>query len=56
MIKNKTCSKCGVEKPLDEFHRASRSKDGRQRNKALGNMEDNSTRLEAAAAYLRAAA
>lgn len=26
----KVCTKCGVEKPIDEFHRRARAKDGRQ--------------------------
>lgn len=29
-METKTCSKCGETKPLDEFHRLTRSKDGHQ--------------------------
>ena len=29
-MSEKACSKCGVTKPLDEFHRSSRAKDGRK--------------------------
>lgn len=29
-VKTKKCSKCGIEKPLSEFHKRARSRDGHQ--------------------------